>query len=315
VQALPKGQDMVDASKSSRPMKRRKEGNTQRNDNGTAVTSMNDGQTSLTIALPDSIPLRAFLASISLLTQVDRSVIVEQAILLLENLYAHLPLKCAMHAVDPLQRLRLLRRRISQYDNDLIFHAEMTDIFTSLRDLHTNYILPTPFRNVIAALPFRVEQCYNSEVCSYIVAGVAEGFSHATFVPGVEITYWSGIPIFRAVEISASQHAGSNAAARTARGIAGLTVRPMIISPPPDEGWVIVGYRAMDGTELELRFNWTVTGLPIQTVIAPAETVNRFATALGLDLETDAVQQINKMLYAPQVALARQELAAFAKSS
>jgi hypothetical protein len=42
-----------------------------------------------------------------------------------------------MHAVDPLQRLRLLRRRVSLVANEISFHHEMTDIFTSLRDLHT----------------------------------------------------------------------------------------------------------------------------------------------------------------------------------
>jgi hypothetical protein len=36
---------------------------------------------------------------------------VEQAIKLLEGFYVHLPLKRAMHAVDPLQSLRLLQRR------------------------------------------------------------------------------------------------------------------------------------------------------------------------------------------------------------
>ena len=31
---------------------------------------------------------------------------------MIEQLYVHLPLKRAMHAVDPLQRLRLLDRRL-----------------------------------------------------------------------------------------------------------------------------------------------------------------------------------------------------------
>jgi hypothetical protein len=38
--------------------------------------------------------------------------IAEQAIVLLESFYVHLPLKRAIHAVDPLQRLRLFQRRI-----------------------------------------------------------------------------------------------------------------------------------------------------------------------------------------------------------
>ncbi len=53
-------------------------------------------------------------------------------------------MKRAMHAVDPLQRLPLLRRRIGQLTSEIAFHHEMTDIFTSLRDLHTNYIVGLP---------------------------------------------------------------------------------------------------------------------------------------------------------------------------
>jgi len=53
----------------------------------------------------------------------------------------HLPFKRAMHAIDPLQRLRLLRHRLAQLP-DGAFHAELLRIFVSLGDLHTNYILP-----------------------------------------------------------------------------------------------------------------------------------------------------------------------------
>jgi hypothetical protein len=55
--------------------------------------------------------LRDFLATIDKLTPQEKSLMVEQAIKLLEGFYVHLPLKRAMHAVDPLQSLRLLQRR------------------------------------------------------------------------------------------------------------------------------------------------------------------------------------------------------------
>ena len=40
----------------------------------------------------------------------EREDIVEQALVLMEQLYVHLPLKRAMHAIDPVQRLKLLVR-------------------------------------------------------------------------------------------------------------------------------------------------------------------------------------------------------------
>jgi hypothetical protein len=227
----------------------------------------------------------------------DRALIVDQAIVLLEGFYAHLPLKRAMHAVDPLQRLRLLRHRLEQFPSELAFHAEMTDIFTSLRDLHTNYLLPDPFRRA-AALPFRVEAFFEGGVRKFL-AIVAPSLSHPTFGSGVEVLHWNGVPIERAVEIAASRHAGSNPEARFARGLAGLTARPMLISPAPDEEWVIVGYGAPGGPELELRIDWAVTGLPAEKAVNPEAREHR-ASALGIDLETDAVRQIHRALFAPQ---------------
>jgi hypothetical protein len=46
------------------------------------------------------------------LTHDNRKIIVEQALTLLERSYVHLPLKKAMHAVGPIQRLRLLLFRL-----------------------------------------------------------------------------------------------------------------------------------------------------------------------------------------------------------
>src|SRR5262249_31759250 len=155
----------------------------------------------------------------------------------------------------------------------------------------------------------RVEEYFEGDARKYLVADVATGFSHPTFGKGVEVLYWSGIPIGRAVEIAASQHAGSNPDARRARGIAGLTARGLNISPPPDEEWGIVGYRTADNRDLEIRLDWMVSGLPQEITVDP-EAVDHRAAALGIDLETDGVRQVNKALYAPAAIKASQALAA-----
>src|SRR5690349_4465476 len=114
--------------------------------------------------LVGGVGLRDFLANIDALTPGETNLVVEQAIKLLEGFYVHLPLKRAMHAVDPLQRLRLLQRRLTkpQFGSEIAFHHEMTEIFTSVRDLHTNYILPSQFSQMTAFLPFRVEACFEN---------------------------------------------------------------------------------------------------------------------------------------------------------
>ena len=259
-------------------------------------------------ALTGGLGLRDFLASIDKLTPEELKLMVEQAIGLLKGFYVHLPLKRAMHAVDPLQRLRLLERRLPRITSEIAFHHEMTEVFTSLRDLHTNYILPLHFSQMAAFLPFQVEACFENGRREYIVSQTVPGFSHLTFVPGVRITYWNGIPIDRAVEIAASYHAGSNRAARHARRVAGLTRRAMNVAPPPDEEWVIVGYEDVNKHAHELRADWTITGLPQEADAAVPEVATEVAAAFGLDLEGDTFRRINKMLFAQRVVAARRRI-------
>jgi hypothetical protein len=126
--------------------------------------------------LGDAAPLGELLAAAEPLTLDERRLIVRQAQLMIEQLYVHLPLKRAMHAVDPLQRLRLLDRRLASY-SDRRFHDEMISIFIGLRDLHTNYILPAPYAGRTAVLPFRIEAYEEPSGRHYIVSQIAQGFT------------------------------------------------------------------------------------------------------------------------------------------
>lgn len=258
--------------------------------------------------LSASSPLNSFLQTAGSLKPDERALIVDQAIQLFESFYVHLPLKKAMHAVDPVQRLRLLRKHIADYDQDARFHREMTEIFTSVRDLHTRYLLPSPFSYVFASLPFRVESCFEEGRLLYLVAGLATGFRHETFAAGVEIQYWNGMPIERAIEIAADRHAGSNADARWARGLAGLTQRPLCTTPPPDEEWVIIDYKALDGSYRQIRLDWLVTGLPSAAVSTSRPEAS--AVGAGLDIETELTQRARRILFAPDAAAARAKIEA-----
>ena len=171
---------------------------------------------------------------------------------MLEGNYVHLPLKSAMHAVNPVQRLRLLRARLLRQtaetmDPERVFHMEMSGIFHSVRDLHTNYLLPAPFAGMIAYLPFQVERYGEGADEKYIVTRLAQGMSAPPFGVGVEITHWNGMPIERAVAVNADRFAGSNMAARLARGVDSLTIRSLRMHLPPDEEWVTVSYLDADG--------------------------------------------------------------------
>jgi C-terminal processing protease CtpA/Prc len=245
--------------------------------------------------------LDQFFSKAKELTARERALVVDQAIMLLEGFYAHLPLKRAMYAVDPLQGLRRLRQRLPRIKSDRPFHAEMMSIFASLLDQHTNYVLPAPYKDAQAWLPFKVESYFDRKRRRYIVTHIAPGFAKSSFREGVELLYWNGVPIGRAVEMAGAQSGGNSPEARHALGLLNLTARPLKMSPPPDEEWVVVRYRSRRGREREIRFDWVVTEFPLGAAVVKRR---------GRSNETEYMRQIFKFLFAPDVVDFERRIAA-----
>jgi len=235
--------------------------------------------------------------------------LVEQALALLEMSYIHLPQKRAMYAVDPVQRLCLLKHRIEQAEDvDLwdapAFHNEMLEIFTLVRDLHTNYLLGVPYNDKIAYLPFLIEEYFDrNEKPHFIVTHIApKSKTLPPFEEGVEILYWNGIPIQRAVELNGGRQAGSNPDARYQRGLQRLTIRPLQRSLPPDEEWVRLQYRTKDKKVHSVDYNWyAAVQLPDMSAKQKAKATGE-ALAFGFDLQWAQLQDVRKQLYSTQTA-------------
>ncbi|MBY0507396.1 MAG: hypothetical protein K2X03_26010 [Bryobacteraceae bacterium] len=225
-----------------------------------AVAGILAGKTAL--ELPDLLirTLPDFLAAAreSPLRPADREVICDQAILILDQFYAHLPFKRARYGIDPVQRLRLLRAQLPRLDDDLKFHSEIIRIFTELRDAHTSYGLPAPYRGALAFLPFIVK-VYHDEAGQqrFVVTQTLMGFRHPHFQPGVEITYWNGTPVRRAVERLAGAIPAGNDASKFSRGMAELTTRSLTYVLPPPEESVFLQYRSGQKERI-LQFPWHV---------------------------------------------------------
>jgi hypothetical protein len=262
-------------------------------------------------------PLRKFLDNSTALNPRQHALIVDQAIAFLESFYAHLPLKSAMYAVDPLRRLRLLRHRFPQIgvkssiEADLSFHAEMTEIFTLVRDMHTRYLLPAPFQGAGAYLPFDVETYFARDERKFMATHFAEWCTSpkATFHSGVEVLSWNGVPIARAVQIAANQSSGSNPAARLANGLMRLTKRSLGTLSPPDEEWVMVGYRTPKGKDDEVRIEWRVfPTLPPENGSQSGQRGSK-NTEVSLAHEVDQHRQIRKLVSAPHIVTKSAKLA------
>jgi hypothetical protein len=251
------------------------------------------------------VPLADFLGSAGNLTLAQRKLLVDQALLLLGENYVHLPLKVAMHAVNPLQRLRVMRARMERQtaatmEAEWMFHREMSSIFNSVRDLHTNYLLPVPFAGKIAFLPFMIEKCHDADGSErYLITRTVTGYQAPQFGPGAEVTHWNGTPIARAVALNGARFAGSNEPASRARGLDSLTLRPLVIQSPPDEDWVTLTYVGLDGSSQELREQWKVTtNLPPMTDL---DAVSETSASMGLDLDSDEKSRAKKALYVRDV--------------
>jgi hypothetical protein len=266
-----------------------------------------------------TMPLSKFLKSIDpkcKLSKRDRLRIVDQALLLLEMNYVHLPLKRAMHAIDPIQRLKLLRFRLmesneGELQSGMQFHKRMLEIFASSRDLHTMYLLPTPFRDQVAFLPFLIEQYYDGagngeRIEKLLVSQVVTqhlqclpnpGPEVLCFEPGVEVLYWNGVPIRRVIEINGETQSGSNLEARFARGLDNLTIRPLDTSLPPDESWVTITYRAKNGEILTLTQEWLVYMTGVAPRLAAKSTIKKRA---AIDIKKSKINQLKRKLYAPR---------------
>jgi Peptidase family S41 len=237
------------------------------------------------------------------LSRRDRLRIVDQALLLMEMNYVHLPMKRAIHAIDP------IRFQLAEWNEDLEptgdFHRRMLSIFGSTRDLHTLYLLPKPYKDCTAYLPFLIEQCFENGVEKFIVTRTAMSGNASTapddsggarFERGVEVLGWNGVPIARAIEINAELQAGSNPDARFARGLDNLTIRPLNSSLPPDEHWVDVLYQSKNGVVASHREYWLVHKSGDADVPpTPVKAYSRKRAAM--DLKRTRILEVKKTLY------------------
>ncbi|MFI0454303.1 S41 family peptidase [Actinomadura sp. 6N118] len=241
------------------------------------------------------------------LTVDDRRLIVRQALLILEQNYALLPFKAARYGINPVQRLRLMQARLGRpgdQEPEWRFHAELVDIFNSLRDLHTRYVLPRPFSDAVARLPFLLKEFTEDGRRRYLVgrriANEPE-LPHDTFRFGVEITHWNGVPIERAVERHAERFPGANPEARHARAVERFTVRSLGFGPPPDEDWVTVRY-LHDGQPQSVNLIWDVSSI----VPESADLGGQLETPLAYDVEGMRIARTRTRLFAPEFLAAEE---------
>lgn len=247
------------------------------------------------------------------LTKENMLLIIRQAIFLLENAYVHMSLKQRMHAANPIPRLRVLEYQIEndidpRYHDEFEFHKEMITIFNSLRDLHTHYSLPFPYRDKYAFLPFFIEECFEDNEPVYILSRLLSNKKNEGLKEGCQILYWNGIPIRRAIQINAEQNAGSNISAQFARGIDSLTFRPLSRVLPPEEEWVELVYLDENGNRHTAEFSWQIGNVSsnAESWFSPKNALGS-EIGFGFDHLTLFIQGVKKLFFANDIVKSNEQ--------
>ena len=171
----------------------------------------------------------------------ERLAIIQQAELMFEHLYPHLPFKTELfHLMRPGEFLRTVRARVDTL-SETAFHGWLLSAFALVRDAHTVYGLPSPYRGATAFLPFQMATVIDpGGQRRFIVSRVMNtarkaGFGHPFFVPGAEIVEWEGCPIDQHVNRAAGRLPGGNPSAEFARATLACTIRPLTFCHFPFE--------------------------------------------------------------------------------
>jgi hypothetical protein len=255
-----------------------------------------------------AVSLQEFLSTrdVGKLSVGARQLIVQQALNVLEQNYALLPFKVARYGINPVQRLRLMQARLGREgkpDSEWSFHAELVDIFNSLRDLHTRYTLPVPFSDAVAYLPFLLKEFTEDGQRRFLVGRLRTEqleTGHDTFRFGVEVTHWNGVRIARAIERFAERIPGANPEARHARAVERFTLRSLAFGPPPDEDWVSIRYVDHQNQDLQVELKWRVPPIAAVPHDGAAQAAAPLDFPLALDVEGARVARLRTLVFAPE---------------
>ena len=199
---------------------------------------------------------RAARGGVKSLSWGERLDILDALSMVLEGVYAHLPLKRSLYGFDVLRAIEHLRQQLPTM-TDLEFHRGLTSLINRLRDAHTQYLGPWDVRDPVMSLPFLVEAYGPTDNPTYVVTKVdRRSVKDPHFVEGVTVQHWNGVPFDRAVDLHAENETGGRPDARRARALESLTFRALEYAPPPNEEWVVLKYTDTAGKAREVTLNW-----------------------------------------------------------
>lgn len=246
----------------------------------------------------------------------ERVAILDQAELVLRNLYAHLKFKKNRGVEqNPFEGIRLIREQIETL-SDFDFHTCMLLALATMRDVHTAYVAPSPYRGAVAFLPFQMRFFEMRRGQFRFVVAKRMEFEHEHFREGAEVIAWNDISAIDATFVAAQMQPGANQDAELSRGTARMTLRSIASHGVAGEGGVppfvpqntakITYIAPGEKKKREIRFPWQVaTGLGGRSFSS---------TAFSVSDSMSVLQRWGKCSYHPQKVQAAVAAAAASES-
>ncbi len=166
-------------------------------------------------------------------TAEQRETLASQAKLVLSDLFVHRDLKVTHFgaASDPLPRLEEIVKTASTAKDEEL-HKNLSQTFSSLHDLHTNFISPRPFSCGMVFFPLRFESVRDNNEDKVVVSRKLK--VKADLVEGIEVRdqllEYNGIPVEKALEQLKVFSGGANPDAMRMRAVQLLSFRSLMLA-------------------------------------------------------------------------------------
>lgn len=194
-----------------------------------------------------------------------KKIVFEQAKIALTEIFVHQDIKNKDFGtgVDPLPKLNALEKELGTI-SDTEFHQTMTDIFRSLKDLHTLYYLPKPFSCYESFLPIsfkivragqgrRVFAITDFHTKKEVVDLIPKPFDVAL---GDTVISYNGIPTYEAVRNTMNETYGANEEAQFRLAQDDLRYYAHSIDHLPKEDNVELELQNAKGERYKLKLPW-----------------------------------------------------------
>jgi len=191
--------------------------------------------------------------------------------MVLSGLYVHLPFKRTRYGANPVDLLKALERNLPMPETD--FFRALLNIFATLHDPHTCFLLPKPYNLAMAFLPFQAAAVYESQpegdwvpepvfLVTEVARELAVELEDIGFQPGTRITHWNGMPMAAVVHQLALRENGANPDACFAKAMENLTLRPLSRMLIPDAPATLLRFdppkKSVAHKGSEVLFEWSI---------------------------------------------------------